>query len=468
MIQPERIKSLNNNALADYENIYYWMQSSQRTTYNQALEFAINKANELNKRLTVFFTITDDFPEANHRHYKFMLEGLQIVKKKLKEKNINFLLFYGNPVDIVQKIAENASMIITDMDYLKETRLWRKKIADKINCPLLQIESNVIVPVEEASKKEEYAAYTIRKKINKKLYKYLKAVEMNEVKKPSSDFEIFFNDYLKKREITSYLENENKISELLNKVNIDHSVKATDYFKGGEDEAEKLLYEFIRDKLDDYHNLSNNPTKDYLSHLSPYLHFGQISPLLIALEVKDKYSPGQEDFLEQLIIRRELSINFVYYTDDYKGDLKNILPEWAYESLQIHKDDPRDFIYTKEEFENAETHDKYWNAAQREMMIKGKMHGYMRMYWGKKILEWTENPQKAFEIALYLNNKYSLDGRDPNAFTGIAWLFGKHDRAWKERQVFGKTRYMNANGLNRKFAADLYVNQIDKLSLASK
>ena len=463
MIQKERIKPLNDEQVQNKEQIFYWMQASQRVNYNHALEFAIERANKLNKSLSVFFVLTTDFPEANLRHYQFMLEGLKEIREKLEKRNIKFKVFLGDPEDIVTKIAENSALIITDRDYLKTTKKWRKNIAENINCPLVQVESNLIVPVEEASPKEEYAAYTIRKKINKKLDYYLEELEKRQIKHPSVNKEFNFSDKLDNKNITKYFKN-NNLAELTQKLDIDKSIKPVSHYKGGEEQAKNYLYDFITNKLDKYHELSNDPTKDYLSHLSPYLHFGQISPLLVALEIKEKYSPGQEEFLDQLIIRRELSFNFVYYNKDYDQSLKAILPDWAYTTLEEHKNDLREYIYSKEEFEKAATHDKYWNAAQKEMKITGKMHGYMRMYWAKKILEWTPSPQDAFEISLYLNNKYSLDGRDPNSYAGIAWCFGKHDRAWKERKVFGKTRYMNANGLNRKFAADLYVQQIEQLT----
>jgi deoxyribodipyrimidine photo-lyase len=193
--------------------------------------------------------------------------------------------------------------------------------------------------------------------------------------------------------------------------------------------------------------------------LSPYLHFGQISPLFIALEaLKKDPGPGLDSFLEELIVRRELSHNFVHFNasyDQYEG-----LANWARTTLELHADDARDFVYSLEEFEQGQTHDPYWNAAQLELIHTGSMHGYMRMYWGKKILEWTEHPQQGFDVALFLNNKYQLDGRDPNGFAGVAWCFGQHDRAWGERQVFGKVRYMNANGLRRKFRIDAYVEKV--------
>ena len=195
--------------------------------------------------------------------------------------------------------------------------------------------------------------------------------------------------------------------------------------------------------------------------MSPYLHFGQISPLYIALKVLKSDSPGKAAYLEELIVRRELSHNFVFY--NHKYDRFDFLPHWARNTLTFHSRDKREYVYSLKEFENAETHDVYWNAAQMEMVITGKMHGYMRMYWCKKILEWSKNPKEGYRIALYLNNKYELDGRDPNGFAGVAWCFGKHDRAWGERTIFGKIRYMNDAGLKRKFDPERYVEKVNQM-----
>jgi deoxyribodipyrimidine photo-lyase len=246
--------------------------------------------------------------------------------------------------------------------------------------------------------------------------------------------------------------------KLLARLDIDRSVPPVSAFRGGYSQARKLLREFIDHKLDHYDERTNDPSLDFTSHLSPYLHFGQISPLEVALAVAEAPGPNEEAFLEQLIVRRELSMNFVHYNPAY--DTYDCLPDWAKATLAEHEKDPRPYIYSEDELEQAQTHDPYWNAAQLEMVRAGKMHNYMRMYWGKKILEWSPTPREAFETALRLNNRYELDGRDPNGFTGVAWCFGKHDRPWQERPVFGRVRYMNAAGLERKFKMDAYVAKV--------
>ena len=449
MIQKERVKVLNREEIKRGRYVLYWMQASQRTEYNHALEYAILKANELNKPLVVYFSITDDYPEANERHYYFMLEGLKEVQSLLEERSIKMVIWHRSPELGVVELSNDASLVIVDRGYLKIQKKWRSYVAEYIDCPLIQVESDVVVPVEAASPKEEYSAATFRPKIKKKLDYYLVPLKENYLKVDSLhlDFDSFDIE---------------DVEKAISSLKIDRSVKKVKDFHGGTREAKKRLEMFLKSKLDQYHELRNDPTLEYLSNMSPYLHFGQISPLYIALKVLETDSPGKDAYLEELIVRRELSMNFIFYNQNY--DSFDGLPEWAKKTLREHKKDPREYIYTLEELENAKTHDPYWNAAQEEMRIKGKMHGYMRMYWGKKIIEWSKTPEEAFKIALYLNNKYELDGRDPNGFTGVAWCFGKHDRPWKERQIFGKIRYMNAKGLKRKFDADGYVEKIKNMN----
>lgn len=447
MIQPTRIKHLNDNPVKSGDYVLYWMQQSQRTEFNHALEYAIFLADELGQPLVVLFGITEKFPDANARHYYFMLEGLTEVETNLKQRGIQFVVRRESPEIAAEELSERASMLITDCGYLKFQRNWRTHVAETANCPVIQVETDVIVPVEVASPKAEYTAGTFRPKISKKLDDYLMLLGENQFKIKSLDLEFDSLDI-------------SDTDAVIAQLDIDKSVSQLDWITGGTSHAKKLLSEFIENKLDKFHELRNDPSENYLSDMSPYLHFGQISPLYIALKIMETDSPGKDAYLEELIVRRELSMNLCFYDPDY--DSLNCLPDWAQQTLIEHKDDHRKYIYTLEQFETAQTHDPYWNAAQKEMMYRGKMHGYMRMYWGKKILEWSETPEKAHEIALYLNNKYSLDGRDPNGFTGVAWCFGKHDRAWKEREIYGKVRYMNDRGLERKFDIEEYVKKVEK------
>jgi deoxyribodipyrimidine photo-lyase len=258
------------------------------------------------------------------------------------------------------------------------------------------------------------------------------------------------------------------VKGIITRLKIDGSVTPVDSFRGGASQAEQHLEGFIATKLKDYAERRSDPSLNLGSHMSPYLHFGQISPLYIALKVRQargQSKKAKDAYLEELVVRRELSMNFVQYNDTY--DTFDALPQWAKDTLKAHQKDRREYVYNLEEWETARTHDPYWNAAQQEMVATGKMHNYMRMYWGKKILEWSKTPEEGYRIALYLNNKYELDGRDPNGFAGVAWCFGKHDRAWKERPVFGKVRYMNAAGLRRKFDIETYVRRVDSLAKGS-
>ncbi len=449
MIQAERIKTLcDEPPRRNGDYVLYWMQAAQRAKYNHALEFAIRKANELSKPLIVLFCIVDSYPEANLRHYRFMLEGLRDVQDVLGERGIRLVVQAGEPTQRVLDLAKNASILVVENGQLRIQRKWRKQIAHNAECLMFEVETNLIVPVTEASGKEEYSAGTFRPRITKKLVYFLKPLRHEKLKQQSLKLKF---DGLSLDDL----------DKLLSTLNLDRSISPVDSFSGGTKQAEQLLRRFLKNKLDHYHQQSNNPTLDCISDMSPYLHFGQISPLYIALETIKKGGPGKDAYLEQLIVRRELSHNFVFYNPHY--DTYKCLPPWAVRTLNFHRRDKKQYLYSREQFESAQTHDPYWNAAQKQMLLTGKMHNYMRMYWGKKILEWSRNYQQAYKTALYLNNKHELDGRDANAFAGVAWCFGKHDRAWSERPIFGKVRYMNAAGLQRKFDMDAYVEKIAQL-----
>ena len=445
MIPEARISSLNDSPVReDGDFVLYWMQRSQRAKFNHALEYAVQRANALGLPVVCYFGITDNFPEANLRHYAFMLEGLEETARRLSERGITPQIRLESPAEGAVELSEKAALLVTDMGYLRVHREWRREVAAKSACRVIRVESDAVVPLEAATDKAEYAARTIRPRIHRHLDEYL--VPMPEMKVENQgrvdiDGGISMEDF----------------GKILEKLDVDRSVGPVSNFAGGYSAARARLDEFIESKLADYAEESNDPNAGVLSGLSPYLHFGQISPLEVALAVIESDLDG-EDFLEQLIVRRELAFNFCHFREDYDS-FPGFLPDWARKTLENHASDPREYIYSREEFERAKTHDRYWNAAQREMVRTGKMHGYMRMYWGKKILEWSTTPGDAYETAIYLNNKYELDGRDPNGYAGVGWCFGLHDQAWKERPVFGKTRYMNDNGLRRKLDADKYAER---------
>jgi deoxyribodipyrimidine photo-lyase len=455
-IDTSRIKVLNQKEMLPGDYVLYWMQQSQRAEENHALEYAIELANHLNLPPLVVFGLTDAYPEANLRHYCFMIEGLKETVSVLAKRGIKMIIRKGEPPLVALEIGENAAVIICDRGYLKHQRDWRQKVAIQSACRVVQVESDVVIPIEVVSDKAEYAARTIRPKIHRNLDSYLNGFENVQLKKNSNGLSIGGID----------LKN---LDALLSKMDLNRKVgSVTKFYKGGTLEAKKRFDNFISKRLKVYDSHSNQPQTDDISNMSPYLHFGQVSPLYLALTVKEHQKKTTDAvnikaFLEQLIVRRELSINFVYYTPDY--DSYSCIPGWAKLTLAEHESDKRPYRYSFTQLEEAATHDRYWNAAMLEMKNTGFMHNYMRMYWGKKIIEWSHAPGKAFKKTLELNNKYFLDGRDPNSYTGVAWLYGIHDRAWQERPIFGKVRYMAATGLERKCDIEAYVKKVEKTNI---
>ncbi len=442
MINEKRIRLLQKGAETNGP-VVYWMSRDQRVHDNWALLFAQQTAIEKKRPLIVLFNLVPDFLQATIRQYGFMLKGLQEVESELIKFNIPFFLLSGKPEGEIPKFLNdiNASILITDFDPLKIKRIWKRDIVKKISVPFYEVDAHNIVPCLYASDKLEFAAYTFRPKIHKALIEFLE--EFPKLKK------------MKKSEL---LLNKINWEKIYSSLKINYDVKEVDWIKPGEKAAIKALNNFLTNKYDNYNELRNDPTKDGQSNLSPYLHFGHISAQRIALETQklNKNKESEKVFLEELIVRRELSDNFCYYNKNY--DSFEGFHEWAKNSLNEHRKDEREFIYTLNEFEQAKTHEDLWNAAQIELIETGKMHGYMRMYWAKKILEWSKSPEEAIKIAIYLNDKYELDGRDPNGYTGIAWSIGGiHDRPWFERPVFGKIRYMNRNGAAKKFDVSAYI-----------
>jgi deoxyribodipyrimidine photo-lyase len=439
----------------DGDYVLYWMQSSQRAEQNHALEYAVQRANEMGQRLLVVFGLTDDYPEANLRHYAFMLEGLKDAQETLKERGIEMVVRKGSPDEVAIDAGQHASLIVSDRGYMRPQKRWREKVAREVGCLVTQVESDVVVPVELASGKQEHAARTLRPRIGEYLEDFLVALTPTKVEKQSTNMRANGLDL-------------SDIDGVLDGMDLDRSVGTLSHlYTGGTSEAKKMFRRFLQNSFDGYVEHRNQPQTDDVSHMSKYLHFGHVSPIWLALEARRSKTKKDniESFVEELVVRRELSMNFVFYNDDY--DSFSNLPGWAKETLREHEDDEREHVYTTEQLENAQTHDEYWNAAMREMVYTGYMHNYMRMYWGKKILEWSNTPEHAYRATLYLNNKYFLDGRDPNSFANVAWVFGQHDRGWTEREVFGKVRYMSAGGLERKTKPEQYVEKVEKKVAAS-
>ncbi len=447
-IPAERVRALNSRKATGNPFVVYWMQAAQRAEANHALEYAARAANELRKPLAVLFVLTEAYPEANERHYAFMLEGLKETREALGRRGIPLVIRKGDPAAEAAAFGRAAALMVVDDGYVRVERGWRRAAAAALECPLIEVATNVIVPVGTASTKEEYAAATLRPKIYRSLDRFLAPLRETPLRVEAVEPGVESLDL-------------GDPDAVLAGLAVDRSIGRSPFLRGGPSEAARRLRAFIAKKLAAYAEDRNDPSLDGASGLSPYLHFGQISPLAVALAVKKGPAYGQAPFLEELIVRRELSFNYVFYNKAY--DRFEGLPAWSRATLLERARDPRPYIYTRAELEAAATHDPYWNAAQKEMVLTGRMHNYMRMYWGKKILEWSASPRQAFRTALALNNAYALDGRDPNSFAGVAWTFGKHDRPWGRRPVFGTVRYMNAAGLRRKFDVDAYVRRIGAL-----
>jgi deoxyribodipyrimidine photo-lyase len=438
-------------ANADGRAVVYWMQRAQRAVDNPALEAAIRAANLLNKPLVVFAGIVRDYPNANLRSYTFFVEGLKAVARGLERRGIGFVLRAWPENDLVKFCDEvSPCLVVSDENPVREPEQWRQNYAQKLRVPFWTVDADVIVP-SHLLLKEQYGARTIRPRINVLLDEFLVPVGKLQPRLR----------WQPKKKIASLSPED----DLLEGFPISRLVAPVASLQGGTDEGLKLLKSFIRGRLAGYDDGRNHPDRDHTSRLSPYLHFGHLGPHTVALAVKESGAPARdrEAFLEQLIVRRELAINFCRYNPNY--DNLQCAEPWALRTLEEHARDEREYLYSERQLESAETHDPLWNAAQRQMMATGWMHGYLRMYWAKKILEWTRSAGEAFAIAVRLNDRYELDGRDPSGYAGIAWaIAGKHDRAWgPERPVYGKIRYMSYPSTSRKFNSKAYIEQVNAL-----
>ena len=452
MIQTTQIQNLNEHTRRPAgAYVLYWMQEAQRARGNAALEMAIRGANRYGLPVVVCFGLMDGYPEANARHYAFMLDGLSDCAKELETRGIAFVIRHGMPVDVALSLSQNAAAVICDRSYMPAQREWRRMLAEAATCPVVQVETEVVVPVDVASDKSEYAARTIRPRIHRVWDEYLVALDETEpeIRADALTLESDFDP--------------TDPSSVLAALDLDRTVKPVKRFRGGRVAALEMLNRFLDDVLDGYAKGRNEPSAAQTSFLSPYLHFGHISPVEMALAARDSGIGATEDrgsFIEELVVRRELAMNYANFAPGF--ETYDALPDWAKKTLSEHAGDEREYVYTSDVLEACKTHDTHWNDAMREMVHTGFMHNYMRMYWAKKILEWSATPEDAFNTTLALNNKYFLDGRDPNSYANVAWCFGLHDRAWTERPVFGKIRYMNANGLNRKFDMAAYRAFVDR------
>jgi deoxyribodipyrimidine photo-lyase len=433
--------------------VVYWMQRAQRAVDNPALDLAVEVANALHQPVVVFFAPVPFYPHANLRHYTFLAQGIPDIAERARKLGIGFVL-RAYPDHRLMKFCDEvkASIVIGDENPLREPDHWRELATKKLRVPLWTVDADVIVP-SKLLEKEQYAARIIRPRLQGKFGEFLQAQ-----KNPKAKVE------WEKPKRLQALPDDGSYDITQGWDKLDRSVQPVDSFRSGTSEALKLLRDFVIHKLARYPERHGKPKVDGTSRLSPYLHFGHIAPITVALAVeKSKASrAAKDDYLDQLITWRELSINFAHFNKLY--DSIESAPNWAHRTLAAHAKDRRPVLYPREQLEAAETHDKLWNAAQQQMLHAGWMHNYMRMYWAKKILEWSRSPQVAYQTAVYLNDKYFLDGRDPNGYAGIAWaIAGKFDRPWFERPIYGTIRYMSGNAARKKFDADSYIEQMSRL-----
>jgi deoxyribodipyrimidine photo-lyase len=430
--------------------VVYWMQRAQRALDNPALDVAVDVANALSKPVVVFFAPVPFYPHANLRAYHFLAQGISDIADRLARRGIGFV-FRPYPDHHLLKFCEEVrpAIVIGDENPMREPESWRKKVARKIRVPLWTVDADVIVPAKLLLK-EQFGARTIRPRIHALLPKFSEMPHNPKARVPwkaPKSLESFTTDY-----------------DFLAKWKLDRSVSLANDWTGGTQQGLKLLKQFVNKKLRNYPKDRNHPELDGTSQLSPYLHFGHLGPHTVAAAVRECEAPkaAKDAYLEQLIVRRELSVNFVHFNPAY--DSFDSLEPWAKRSLSEHAKDVREVTYNEEQLDRGETYDPLWNASQKQMVFTGWMHNYVRMYWAKKILEWSPTIALAYQRAVWLNDRYELDGRDPNGYAGIAWaIVGKHDRAWSEREIFGKIRYMSFASTSKKFDSKRYIEQIKRL-----
>jgi deoxyribodipyrimidine photo-lyase len=466
VVVPEELRELSEDARVtvrrggtpadDGRCVVYWMQRAQRGVDNHAVDLSVKVANLMELPLVVYFAGISNFPSANLRHYAFLNRGLVDVETDLAERNVSFVMWRAPECDHLRLFAEvGAAMVIGDENPMREPERWRREIAAHLRVPFWTVDCDVVVP-SKLIEKVQYGAYTIRPRLYRLLPEYLHPYENlsagSEWKRPKG----FRSDSVHEDMTREWKD-------------LDPSVAPAEAWTGGTHAALKRLKLFTSKMLKDYEAKRNHPGVDGTSGLSPYLHFGHIGPVTVALAVEAavKKNPAlrgaRDAYFNELIVWRELAVNFVKYTPKY--DTAEVAENWAKVTIAEHARDEREYLYTLVQLEGAETHDELWNAGQLQMVHYGWMHNYLRMYWAKKILEWTPDSATAVRYCVYLNDKYLLDGRDPNGYAGIAWaVLGKFDRAWTERPVFGKIRYMSGASTGRKFDSKRYIEQMRELA----
>lgn len=472
----------NKNVREDGKFVLYWMQVNRRVEYNFALEYAVAWANKLDLPLLVYEGLRMDYPWASDRIHSFILEGMKENLEFFSDSEFSYFPFVeskkGEGKGLVKSLCEEAALIVSDEFPVFIIPEHNKAIAEKAEVPFYTVDSNGVLPME-LTKKEPYSAFIFRRNVQK----YFKEAYQNPPKRnPLEELKNRNKVELSAEFLSDYQHAENHLNDIfkfISSIEIDHSVTVLD-LKGTREAALKQMDIFLDSRLSKYADERNHPDKRAYSGLSPYLHFGKISPFEIVEKVFERQPKGWsiddltpvsgknrgyfkgheyvESFMDEIITWREVGYHFAHVRPDY--DKYESLPDWAKQSLAEHESDPREHIYSLEELENAQTHDEIWNAAQRQLVKEGIIHNYLRMLWGKNILAWTPNAKTALEYLIHLNNKYAIDGRNPNSYSGIFWILGRFDRAWgPERPVFGKIRYMTSKSTRSKLKLDNYLKE---------
>jgi deoxyribodipyrimidine photo-lyase len=437
--------------------VLYWTQTCRRPEHNHALNYAVERANDLVLPVVVYEGLRHDYPWASDRIHAFLIEGARESARSFARRRIPHVFFLQRNAKehrkAVKHLARGAALVVTDLFPSFIVPGQTRKAASQVRVPLYAVDSCGVFPLA-VFEKEEYAARTLRPKVRRLLGEHLQPfddpIPEHQRKDPGIDFPWAID--LEAREPIEWAA----------ECAVDHSVPPVAGVPGGYRTAKAVLRRFVERKLARYARDRNHPDADAVSGLSPYLHFGHVSAVDVALAVNVAKAPlgSKESFLEELIVRRELSYNFAWRNPEHES-LRG-LPSWAPENLRRHDADRRGSVYALEELERAETHDEVWNAAQRQLLREGRIHNYLRMLWGKKVIEWSASHADAFRILVHLNNKYALDGRDPNSWTGILWCFGKHDRPWQTTPVLGTARPMSTERARKKLRMEAYLERFGR------
>ncbi len=455
VIEDERVRWRRDVDPTGGELVVYWMQQAQRVRHNPALEYAVQQANRLELPLAVVFCVVNDCPDASARHYRFMLEGLADVEGHLRARNIAFQAIAGQPESVIGDLADVAAMLVFDRGYLPIQRRWRDSVEEVFPGPIVEVETDVVVPIELVSNKLETAARTIRPKLKEHIDRFVVELRTTALDDRLGDDDFPPTGSLQRIDLRH-------LDEALDGLGVAAEPGPVEHWQGGTNAATRILDRFITDVLPDYQAMRNRyDVEPSSSQLSPYLHLGHISRVEVVRRVRASSAAADEvdAFVEELIVRRELAINYV--THEPAHDRFAGLPEWAKTTLRDHQDDDREVVLTAAELETGETPDDVWNAIMALIREQGWVHNQLRMYWGKQVLRWTNTPGHAFRTLLDLNNRYCLDGRDANSYANVAWCFGRHDQGFQERDVIGKIRPFTTSALERKGDLQAWLESVE-------